>query len=57
MDGRISSDRRKNAQRNKRWSEAEKEAPIIKKAAYKLIRGPDGAGNVGVEFHIRRLDR
>jgi hypothetical protein len=57
MDGRISSDRRKNAQRNKRWSEAEKEAPIIKKAAYKLKERPDGAGGVGVGFHDRRLDR
>jgi hypothetical protein len=35
----------------RRWSESEKETPIIKKAAYKLKERPDGAGGVGVGFH------
>jgi hypothetical protein len=45
------SDRRKKARRERRWSESEKETPIIKKAAYKLKGWPAGAGSVGIGFH------
>jgi hypothetical protein len=43
--------------KKQRWSESEKEAPIIKEAAYKLKRGPGEAGKVGVGIHIWRLMR
>jgi hypothetical protein len=55
MEGSVLTDEKRA--KKKRWSESEKETPIIKKAAYKLKRGPGGAGNVGVGFHIWRLDR
>jgi hypothetical protein len=41
--------------KNKRWSESEKEAPIIKKAAYQ--QGLAEQAGVGIGFHDWRLDR
>jgi hypothetical protein len=38
-------------------SEPEKEAPIVKKAAYELEAGPDRTSGAGVGFHDWRLHR
>jgi hypothetical protein len=49
-EGSVLTDEKKREEK-KRGSESEKEAPIIKKAAYKLKERPAGTGSVGVRFH------